>query len=393
MRRTALTSIILILFVLFSMSSCYKEQATSSSESSMHALAESSIAESLLTDNSSGGSKNEEEQLSIHFFDVGQGDSVFIEFPDDRCMLIDASVSKYEETIENNIRTLGYDRIDYVVATHPHADHIGGMTHILDSFEIGCIYLPDVSASTKTFTTMAETILDKDIEAIVAEAGVTVISEEDMQATFLAPFSIDESDLNKNSAVLHLTYGETSFLFMGDADIEIEQQIGNVDCDVLKVGHHGSRTASDTTFLQHASPQYAIISCGEGNSYGHPHTEALSRLENSGAEILRTDLLGNITVHSDGSMITVYSGDEELPEQSYSENETVLEQSSEETEESETSSSVKQRVLNTNSKKIHEPDCRHVKDIADKNREETTKTVMELEQEGYSACGTCKPHD
>jgi len=371
MRYTRLLSFLMLFCVLLSFSSCIEQDTNNSS---------SSITSPIETEH------GRNDGLVVHYLDVGQGDSIFIELPNGECMLIDASVSKYKEFIADSIKRYGYEQIDYVVATHNHADHIGGMTYILDTFEIGCIYLPDASAATQTYITMAETIIKNDIKAVIAQAGEVVIDEQELKAVFLAPFEIDENDQNKNSAVLYLSYGETSFLFMGDADIEIEQQIGKVDCDVLKVGHHGSRTASDSAFLEYASPTYAIISCGEGNSYGHPHKEAIDRLTYCGAQILRTDLLGTITIHSDGKDLTVAYGKEDIEfdntEESFEEDEII----SSETQ------SVKW-ILNTSSKKIHKPDCRHIKEISEKNKMESFSSIQELTEEGYTTCGTCKPQE
>lgn len=365
---------IFVLCILLVLSSCGEVADAPYPESNVTNTDEPISEGDSLSEIASEENEPYEELLTVHYFDVGQGDAVFIELPDDRCMLIDASVSQFEQVIEQNIRALGYSQIDYVVATHPHADHIGGMTHILNSFDIGCIYLPDASAGTQTYINMAETILEKEIKANIAEAGVTVISESNLKAVFLAPFEIDAEDQNKNSAVLYLSYGESKFLFMGDADVDIEKQIGNVDCDVLKVGHHGSRTASDETFLRYASPRYAVISCGKDNSYGHPHKEATDRLSACGAEILRTDLLGDITIVSDGKDIKIGLKTNADAESS-AENGTM------------------HWILNTNSKKIHMPTCKYVNDIADKNKAESEKSIRELLQEGYTACGSCKPHD
>ncbi len=333
-----------------------------------------------------------EKLLTVHYLDVGQGDSAFIELPNGSCMLIDASESKYGQQIVDSIRALGYERIDYVIATHPHADHIGGMRKVLESFSIGCIYLPDVSANTSTYIKLAETILERDIEAKIAQAGVMVFSDESiaLRGELLAPKQINEKDQNQNSAVLLLTYGQNRFLFMGDADTEIENTLGtDVRCDVLKVGHHGSRTASGSAFLAAAKPSYAIISCGSGNSYGHPHTEALERLTQCGATVLRTDLLGTIRVLSDGTAIRV-EYDEKHPSQpsESSESQTVSEPVSEASTESKPTDVL--WVLNTSTKKIHKPSCRHVKSIAKKNYAESSESLESLLAKGYTACGTCK---
>lgn len=370
--------------ILLCLSSCYDAfQTQDGSNTAEHDFSAISISEQQLSG----------DLLSVHYLDVGQGDSIFIEFPDNRCMLIDASISSYEEIIAESITQLGYTKIDYVVATHPHADHIGGMKHILETFEIGCIYMPDVSTTTKTYTSLVETILEKEIEANIAEAGVTVFEEDDIRVEFLAPYEIDESDQNKNSAVLYLVYQEISFLFMGDADSDIERQIGEVDCDVLKVGHHGSRTASDSLFLRDASPLYAIISCGEGNSYGHPHQEAVDRLTTCGASILRTDLLGKITVCTNGTEIAVYYGECSIFEQSQSAEESPAESSWDFFDEAEASINQTKWILNTNTQKIHTLGCRYAKDLSEKNKKETTATIAELIEKGYTPCSICAPND
>lgn len=391
MFRKKITAILLTLCVLLAFGACVAEpNGTSSTEPSFSAVSSVSAAESLLP--------AEEGILAVHYLDVGQGDSIFLELPNGQCMLIDASEAKYSKTIIETIRALSYDRIDYVIATHPHADHIGGIEAVLKAFSVGCIYLPDVSASTATYIGMAETILDLDIEAKIAETGVDVLSEGNLHASFLAPNTIDESDQNRNSAVLLLTYGKTRFLFMGDADTTIEDAIsGTVKCDVLKVGHHGSRTASGASFLLKASPTYAVISCGQDNSYGHPHEEALQRLQDSGAEILRTDLSGTITIRSDGNSLTVELGgahQEKDPAEDSSGSATESTSSTEnESSTPESGEATAKWVLNTSSHKIHRPDCKHVDTIAEHNRAESDQTIAELLQQGYTVCGACKPSD
>lgn len=386
-KKTA--ALLLAVCMLLCMVSCVGEGSDSSP------LNDSSVltVEAVSQEESRAAAK--EGVLAVHYLDIGQGDSIFLELPNGQCMLIDAAEKEYSETIIQAIRALSYDRIDYVIATHPHADHIGGMEDVLKAFSVGCIYMPDVSASTATYIGMAETILDLGIEAKIAEAGVTVISEGALYAEFLSPSQIDESDQNRNSAVLLLTYGETRFLFMGDADTTVENALdGTIACDVLKVGHHGSRTASGTSFLQRAAPAYAVISCGRNNSYGHPHVEAMRRLEDSGAEILRTDVSGTITIRSDGKDLTVeLNGMQQEKDPTESGTESNLPVESDETSDSENSIETVKWVLNTSSHKIHRPDCRAVDTIAEQNRAESGKTIAELLEEGYTTCGTCKPTD
>lgn len=245
-------------------------------------------------------------ELAVHFLDVGQGDSTFIELPDDECMLIDAATSDYGNTITEKIEQYGYSKIDYLVATHPHADHIGGMTQIVEHFDIGEIYMPKVSTDTKTFESLLQAVSDKNMKINTAGAGKVIFSDSSLEMKFLSPEAdVSYDGLNNYSAVLKITYGENAFLFTGDAETDAEELVldtyyNELDCDVLKVGHHGSETSSSAEFLNAVTPDYAVISCGVNNSYGHPHKEALSRLEDIGAEIYRTDTQGTVTITCDG---------------------------------------------------------------------------------------------
>lgn len=256
-------------------------------------------------DNKAQPISSAQDKLIVHFIDVGQGDCEFIELPDGECMLIDSGEKECADTVIDEIKTLGYTTIDYVVATHPHTDHIGAMSAVIDAFDVENIYMPKASTTTKTFERLLETISSKGLQINSAKAGVTVISENGLEVKFLAPVSTVYDDLNNYSAVLKITYGKDSYIFMGDAEEIVEKELLNVayndlDSDILKVGHHGSRYSSTNEFLNAVSPEYAIIELGENNSYGHPHKEAISRLSGAGAHILRTDELGSITITSNG---------------------------------------------------------------------------------------------
>ncbi len=246
-------------------------------------------------------------EVRVHYLDVGQGDSEFIELPNGETMLIDASTSEYGGAICEYISSLGYGRIDYLIATHPHADHIGGMTEVINTFEIGNMYMPKAETNTKTFERLLETIIEKQIPVVQAAAGLTVV-DKDVSVVLLAPNSSSYSDLNNYSAVAKLSYGSTGFLFMGDAEEEAENEImsayGTVlSADVLKVGHHGSSSSSSQGFVAAVSPKFAVISCGAGNSYGHPTSQTLSTLSGFGVEILRTDIDGTVVFESNGSQV------------------------------------------------------------------------------------------
>ena len=244
--------------------------------------------------------------LRIHFIDVGQGDSSFIELPDGKSMLIDAGERKYGDTVTEYIHSLGYDSIDYVIATHVHSDHIGGMTTVLDDFDVEAFYKYDVSSTTKTYTDMISAIEDNNIAVYNVTAGDTLFEDTNLIAEVVAPKETDADEQNNNSVVIKLTYGNTKFVFTGDAEKSEEDGIWtNIKCDVLKVGHHGSKSSSSDNFLKKTEPTYAIISCGADNKYGHPSDETLNRLNKKNITVYRTDIQGTIICTSDGKNITM----------------------------------------------------------------------------------------
>lgn len=248
----------------------------------------------------------DDEILTLHFLDVGQGDSIFIELPNDETLLIDAGEKNYGEFVYEYITDLSYDAIDYVVGTHPHTDHIGGLETIINNFEIGSIYMPKASSNTKTFLSLLQTIEDKNLTINTAKKGVNIIEEDNLLVTVLSPSENEYDDLNNYSVVLKIVYYDNSFLFMGDAEKIIEEKIlDDVDVDVIKIGHHGSNTSSSKNFVDNVSAQYGIIQVGLDNKYEHPHNQVIKRWENSGTIIYRTDIDGNIIVKSDGSNIIV----------------------------------------------------------------------------------------
>lgn len=244
-------------------------------------------------------------KLHVYYLDVDQADSIFIQLPNEENMLIDAGTKDSGEVIVSALESLGVSTINYLVATHPHADHIGGMQEVVENFGIESIYMPQAATDTKTFENLLLAIKEKGNTITTAKAGVEILSNENLSAVFVAPNSDKYDDLNNYSAVIKLTFGETSFVFTGDAEKLAEDEIrANIKCDVLKVGHHGSNTSTSKNFLKKTEPTYAVISCGVDNSYGHPHKEVMERLENAGIEIYRTDVSGTIEAVSDGNEIT-----------------------------------------------------------------------------------------
>lgn len=247
-----------------------------------------------------------EDNLVVHFLDVGQADSAFLELPSKETMLIDAGEKNNSPKIIDYIKSLGYSKIDYVIGTHPHADHIGGLADVINAFDIGTIYMPKVTATSKTYENLLNTIKNKNLKIKRGFSGTEVINANNLNAKILAPNSEKYTGYNNYSIVLKLTYQNTSYLFTGDAEELSEKEITeNLKSDVLKVGHHGSNTSSSDNFLEKVAPNYAIISVGVDNKYHHPNSETITKLQKYTKNIYRTDLNGDIVVTSDGNTITI----------------------------------------------------------------------------------------
>ena len=243
------------------------------------------------------------EKLQIWFLDVGQADSILIQNGDAN-MLIDAGNNEDGKKLVSYFQSLGIESFQYVIGTHAHEDHIGGMDDIIDNFNIDTFYMPDAITTTATFESVLDSLEAKNIA--FQTPSIDSIFKLGNATIDVLYVGTDNSDLNDTSIVLKLTYGNTSILFMGDAEKEVETIIEKKDisADVLKVGHHGSNTSSSKTFLEKVNPSYAIISVGTGNSYGHPSNTTIQNLENQNIQIYRTDENGTIIMTSDGTDIT-----------------------------------------------------------------------------------------
>lgn len=246
--------------------------------------------------------------LKVHYLDVGQGDSIFIELPNNETMLIDAAESYQSENIINYLKNLNYQKIDYVIGTHPHTDHIGGLKNIINTFEIGKIYMPKVVSTTKTYESLLMAIKNKNLKINTAKAGTTIIDTDALKINILAPNNSTYTELNNYSVVTKITYGTTKFLFMGDAEKLSENEIKeNVSADVIKIGHHGSNTSSSIDFIKKVNAKYGIISVGLNNKYNLPKEETITNWENSGTKIYLTSINGTIRALSDGTNIKIES--------------------------------------------------------------------------------------
>lgn len=246
--------------------------------------------------------------LKVHYLDVGQGDSIFIELPNNETMLIDAAESYQSENIINYLKNLNYKKIDYIIGTHPHTDHIGGLKDIINTFEIGKIYMPKVVSTTKTYESLLMAIKDKNLKINTAKAGTSIIDTDALKINILAPTNSTYTELNNYSVVTKITYGTTKFLFMGDAEKLSENEIKeNVTADVIKIGHHGSNTSSSIDFIKKVNAKYGIISVGLKNKYNLPKEETITNWEKSGTKIYLTSTNGTIRASSDGTNIKIES--------------------------------------------------------------------------------------
>ena len=246
------------------------------------------------------------EDLTVHYIDVGQGDSILVQAPTGENMLIDAGPGSAEDELIAYLDALSIETIDYFILTHPDEDHIGGADLVFYEYTVSTVILPDCKKDTKAYENLENAITAEGCQRSEPSAGETFSFCEGGDVMVLGPISEEYSDVNDYSVVLRLDYYETSFLFTGDAHETSEYEMierftkGQLDCDVLKVGHHGSSSSSSLAFLKSVTPEFAIISCGEGNKYGHPHKEILDRMDSEDVPLYRTDILGSIVVISNG---------------------------------------------------------------------------------------------
>ncbi len=241
------------------------------------------------------------ENLTVHFLDVGQGDSILLQFAG-KNVLIDGGEADMGSRVASYLKDHGVSNLNLVVASHPHSDHIGGLGIILKTFPVGQVLDSGQVHSSQTYEDFLTLVDQKNIQYKVAEKGQRINLDPRLKIGVLNPPAQLFENINDNSVVLRITYGQVSFLLMGDAEKEAEESMlsFDLDSDILKVGHHGSRSSSSPAFLKEVSPAISIIEVGKGNDYGHPAPETLSALKNVGSEIYRTDLDGNIDVTTDG---------------------------------------------------------------------------------------------
>lgn len=329
-----------------------------------------SCSEEGTVESRSSGPLHTEGELEAHFIDVGQADCTLL-VSDGEAVLVDAGNREDDELIIEYLRTLGIEDLKYIVFTHPHEDHIGSGEAIIDEFPVEKIFMLDEY----------DDGIEGDLKEAIDEKGIETEAPVPEDSTafgacsveFLGPVE-EYSDANDDSICLKVSHGENSILFTGDAGRTPEKAMiensADLEADILKAGHHGSSTANSYYFLRESNPRFAVISCGEGNMYGHPHEETMSRLSDLGAEVFRTDLQGTVIAVSDGAEITFNCEGKKAEQPHLEEYEDAA------------------YIGNVNSKKYHSPDCGGLP------KEENRAYFMSVEaaeEAGYTPCGNCEP--
>ena len=324
--------------------------------------------------------------LTVTWLDVGQGDAAVIQCGG-QSMLIDGGKPEKSSYIYAWLQQHGLSYLDVIVATHVDADHIGGLSGALNYASVGTAYCPETTGTTETFQSFVKYLAQRGKQITVPTAGET-FALGGAQIQILGPLHRAE-DRNDNSIVLKVSFGATSFLFTGDAERAEEQDLlnsgVNLQSTVLKVGHHGSDTSTSYPFLRAVAPQYAVISVGAGNSYGHPTEAVLSRLRDAGVTTFRTDMQGEITAVSDGQTINFSTAKNAVAIASANAGGGNADGAAG------AGTTAESYVLNTNSHKFHLPSCSSVETISPKNRKDVNESREQIISEGYAPCKRCNP--
>lgn len=262
----------------------------------------------LFARDSNNNNQIEPNKMIVHYIDVGQGDSILIQV-NNKNILIDAGPKSDKKKLLNYLSALNLDKLDYVIATHPHEDHIGNMADVINDYNVLAFYAPKVQSTTKTFEKMVEALKSKNLKINVIKKGTDSINlGENTKVTVFSPTKDSYENLNNYSPVIKIEYGKTSFLFTGDAEKDIEKEIlstnEDISADIIKVGHHGSSTSTTKDFLNKVNPSIGVISVGEDNTYNHPNDDTINHLNENKVTIYRTDKDGTVILSSDGSNIT-----------------------------------------------------------------------------------------
>ena len=243
-----------------------------------------------------------EKLFSVHIIDVGQGDSIFIQTPENKRILIDAGDEEAEHTVYSYLKRKGVKKIDVLIATHPDTDHIGSMDYIIDKFKISHFYMPEAKTDSEAFYNLLDSCRDKNLKIEYLTKGDVLKIDSSTTMEILSPSTITDKN-NLNSIVSLLNYKGYEFLFTGDAEKENESEILSScnlpDIEFLKAGHHGSSSSSTNEFIEKLKPEAVAISCGYNNDYGHPHRSVLDTFRENGSVVYRTDKNGSLVFYCD----------------------------------------------------------------------------------------------
>lgn len=387
MQKSKLLSLILILTMVFSLVACTDYQSVSdgilSQEEKPLYSEPQNLSNSTPPSESSPPDIGADSKFEVHYLDVGQADASLI-LCDNKTMLIDGGNPGDSSLIAAYLKKHNVNHLDYIICTHAHDDHVGGLPGALSVATAGAVYAPKTENDIKAY---------RNFKSKVAEQGLSITNPSpgdsfqfgSSKVLFLGPIHENVSDLNDTSIVLKITYGDTSFLFTGDAERDEEQSIlaqnYDLSATVLKVGHHGSGDSTTYPFLREIMPEYAIISVGE-NNYGHPTEETLSRLRDADVKVFRTDMQGDIIASSNGKTVNIKT----VKNQNIDTNPTVKE--SEPLYPAPNDTPSQKYIGNKNTKKFHYPSCYSLP--YEKNRV-YFDSRSEAVNSGYSSCGNCNP--
>ena len=403
-RNSAVTAFILLIAAIYVLLPLNIRSADAQIESNLSLSSETTLPQVRQEDSNAFSLRSNDEEISappddstfeIHFIDVGQADAALV-LCDGETMLIDGGNVADSSLIYSYLKSRGIEHLDYIICTHAHEDHVGGLAGALNYASVGAAYCPVTNYDSKAFSNFIKYLDKQDVLITVPDVGET-FSVGSVGVTVMGPVQRN-GDPNNTSIVLRIVYAETSFLFMGDAEREEEQDILNagytLESTVLKVGHHGGANSTTYLFLREVMPQYAVISVGANNPYGHPAEDTLSRLRDADVTVYRTDMQGNIVCTSDGKAVS-------FSVQRNPDADTIgLKPNSTgsggnggrmQSEIVDAVPAGTDYVLNINTHKFHYPSCYSVGKMSKKNKRYYTGAWEDVIAMGYSPCGSCHP--